>query len=1351
MKHVQFNQSESQSSKSNHRVYESDSDDESFISEQYYNQAIATSNQPESSSSVSSNQPAPQFIFRSPVVNPQIEASKLPVAAQSMLALSKSVKSISIPSEPQVMLSNETTSNPSTSNQDGSIRVKLVLDSGSSVHTCNDASILSNMHQVSTPLLIKDANGHLSQYTHKGTMQVRVTINSQEKLIHINDVYYAPKCPVNLLSVACLVKHGKHVTFFVDDAIITRKKDSHITMSFQRVNNIYVAYVKAVPQHELVLQQSNNEHLILPAIESKATSKLLQWHQRLGHTSSSGILKMMHSPYIADLKLEGDEASLKNLPSCLTICQACALGKSHRKEFHSTNVHTTAINILDRVHSDIFGPVESRSAQGHRYMLTIMDERSRKSYVWPLQHKSEAAQLIIDWCKRVHTETTKKLVEFHSDNGTEFVNSTLKDYFTDQGTLFTTTTVATPQHNGFAERLNRTLWESTRAMLAHGNLPKVLWKEAMLTANYIRNYRPTAVLKDVPPNSAWKKEVYLLRNVDPTVSMDPKQLECSVKHLRTFGCNVYVHVPEAQRKKLDNVSQRGIFIGYSNDKVGYYHILVLRTRKLIRSRDVTFHEDSFTFAHEYMNGTNKSYDALPESVVQHQDAHESVDEDSVSESESDSELDTDAPQSQLKESKKRTIRVRMRLGDQLIREADVPMDSVEQQSNQVGDSEAKSEEVALRQGNIFGIANSTDASLGAARFDGVRSSNIISGARSSRSQIRAAANGNVLVNYSQPIKSSDNISNLPSITNMPIDEIAPQTYKQAMKSHNRSFWMQAMNKEIQSLVMKQVFKVVDRPAGAHIMKSRWVFTLKPNPEAKSQAEKHIYKGRIVVKGFTQKEGVDYFETFAPVARYKSFRLLFALATNLNYEMKHLDVPTAFLNADLEEDAYMEQPPGYTDGDSSKVWKLLKSLYGTKQAPHNWNKELDQTLKSAKLTRCKADTCIYIKQSKNGNMMLVGVFVDDLLPLYAKCDEQEWNAIQAMLYEKYKIKEVSLDGFILGMRITRDRVNHILKIDQEAYIDKMLKQFGMEDCKPNQIPTLTYKVSMKDGSQSSIASNNIEMNHSELHDAIEGGELDISQTYHDLNLTPYDPHLTALYQQIVGSLNYASISTRPDITYAVHILSCHLRNPGPNHLTAAKAVLRYLKGTKEVGLIFNGKHSMLNSSNLFSVRMDAYSDSDWAGDVDDRHSTNGYVIQLNDSTISWRSKKQSRVALSSCEAEYYALCATMQEVMWFTQFLHELLAFDQRYQPLQSTPIHTQLHVDNQAAIQLSKYDVHHDRTKHIPLRYHFVREEIKNNQVQVVYISTENQLADIFTKGLGKILFNTFRGKIMSGDSTFKA
>jgi len=374
--------------------------------------------------------------------------------------------------------------------------------------------------------------------------------------------------------------------------------------------------------------------------------------------------------------------------------------------------------------------------------------------------------------------------------------------------------------------------------------------------------------------------------------------------------------------------------------------------------------------------------------------------------------------------------------------------------------------------------------------------------------------------------------------------------------------------------------------------------------------------------------------------------------------------------------------------------------------------------------------MYVKKSKNGHVIIVGVFVDDLIPSYSIEDLLEWNEIQKYLFDKYQIKDVGNSTLILGMRITRDRKNKILKIDQSDYIQKMLNDYNMQDCKLNQTPTTSYKLSLKDCNKL------VESNH--VND-------DTTKGVNNNNLSR-DPKLLHFYQQLIGSLNYASICTRPDITYAVHILSLYLQNPGPNHVTAAKTVLRYLKGTNEIGLIFSANennimvHSNTKACSSISIHIDAYCDSDWAGDLDDRHSTTGYVIKLNQSTISWKSKKQNKAALSSCEAEYYAVCAAIQEIIWLKQLLNEILQHDINYN---NDSIKINLYVDNQSAIQLSRNDVHHDRSKHIQLRYHFVREEIKYNDIQLHYIPTQYQVADILTKGLNKIAFENLRKNLM--------
>ena len=286
-----------------------------------------------------------------------------------------------------------------------------------------------------------------------------------------------------------------------------------------------------------------------------------------------------------------------------------------------------------------------------------------------------------------------------------------------------------------------------------------------------------------------------------------------------------------------------------------------------------------------------------------------------------------------------------------------------------------------------------------------------------------------------------------------------------------------------------------------------------------------------------------------------------------------------------------------------------------------------------------------------------------------------------------MKDLGDCEWILGMRVIRDRTNRKLYLDQEQYLNKILKQFHMENCNPSTTPEELLKLNKTQQHETQIDSK--------------------------------------LYQSIVGGLMYASISTRPDISHAVNMISRYLGNPGEKHLSAAKRILRYIKGTTNIGLTFTASES------TDQISITAYADADWAGDIDERKSTTGYVIMIGDCPVSWVSKKQSTISLSSAEAEYMAISSTTQEIKWIRQLLNEL------HICYQQEP--TILNIDNQAAIAISENDVHHARTKHIDIRHHFVREAIKNKEIQLKWVSTHDQLADIFTKGLLKVRFHYLR------------
>ena len=1239
--------------------------------------------------------------------------------------------------------------------------IKVGLDSASSINTCNNKKFLFDL-KPSKPYQAKDASGNVTTYDQAGTLKIISLIDNNKKLIEINNVYYAPYCPLNLLSVAHISDNGKYVFFDQDEASIIRKKDSHITMKFNKINNIYVNNFKAlinkenskpimkqekeincklqlvnaatatVIKNNSAESQSNNisemkgnhdtsseQDSNLVASENQPPStlpsinpKLLRYHHRFAHIGFQGLKAIMNSKFITGvdpIKIS-DSIRILSHSSSNILCHGCAVGKSHRKPFHSAD-HSPkpALQILDRVYADIIGPFNVLGLHNEKYVLVLLDEKSGKGWNFSLQHKSEVPQLIINWSKQIQNETKKKLIEFHSDNGTEFVNSTLKEYFISEGILSTTTTTYTPQHNP-VERYNRTIEDGSKSMLAHGNITTRFWPEAIETAVYIRNHCISRKNDAMPPNSIWLKDIYLIKNKEQRdLCIDDRHFQCDAKHLRTFGCNVYVHTPDALRKKLDKNSEQGIFIGYSQHKAGYYKILVLNSKKVIRSRDVLFNEDQFSFIQDFnsfnYNNNNNNNNTMFKNK-------ESKADTSSDDSESEDEIKSHRDENDNDRVSDHEFGIEAESDDELKIDADNNIES----NPPTSPSESESE---------------SDSSPFLASASARPTSSIPSHFTRSRSHLASAYN------------SSDDAAMMAILETERIEQDIdddidiPKTYRQAINGNQRKLWLTAIDKEKKSFIEKEVFELVTRPKNVNIVKSKWVFALKPNngSSSLSSPSRYIYKARLVARGYTQLYGVDFFDTFSPVMKLKSFRNVLALATILDYEIKHLDVPTAFLNAELKEDIFMEQPEGFSNGDKNYVWKLKKSLYGTKQAGLNWNINFDKTLRSTGLHRLKSDNCVYVKQSRTGNFIIVLIWVDDAIPCYHISDESEWLEIKLVLEKKYNIKEITDDVHILGMRIIRDRQNRTLKLDQLDYIRKMLKEFNMNNSRPNQTPTSSYKLSKKDcptnivDNTQGVNNNNNNKNNSNNNNNNRVQEI-------------------RFYQQLVGSLNYASICTRPDTTYAVHTVSLFMTNPGEKHLSACKTLLRYYQGTAELGLTYNANYSINTNQQLLMPRnpsqfhfiIDAYSDSDWAGDLDNRHSTTGYIIKLNGNTISWRTKKQNKVALSSCEAEYYAMASCIQELIWMRQFLHELLKYDPRYH---KDCININLYVDNQSAIQLSKNDMHHDRSKHIELRYHFIREEIKFNNIHVTYIDTANQLADILTKGLSKIIFNKLRERIM--------
>ena len=447
-----------------------------------------------------------------------------------------------------------------------------------------------------------------------------------------------------------------------------------------------------------------------------------------------------------------------------------------------------------------------------------------------------------------------------------------------------------------------------------------------------------------------------------------------------------------------------------------------------------------------------------------------------------------------------------------------------------------------------------------------------------------------------------------------------------------------------------------------------------------------FKARLVAQGYSQEYGVDYDEVFAPVARYDSIRSVLAIGTQLNLEIHQMDMKSAFLNGELDEEIFMRQPVGFEDKDHpEKVCRLNTSLYGLKQSARCWNLVIDSYLKSKHYKQNAADPCVYYKHEViNGKdvIVIIAVYVDDSI----LCS----NVIRVLDVEKkhlssrFEMDDRGEIHYILGMTVNRDRQRKILTIDQKCYLQNVLLRFGMENCKPMSTPV--------DSTAKFVSLSNDE-----------------------------EPTDVTLYQAAIGSLNYAAICTRPDLSTAVGMLSKFMQNPGKEHWVGIKRVLRYIRGTLSHGLVYSSSDSF---------RLLAYSDSDWAGCAETRKSTSGYISRIGNCTVSWKSKKQPIVALSTTEAEYIALCAATQEIVWLRRLLEGV-------DHAQGGA--TVVYEDNQGAMCLSRNPKDHSRTKHIDVKYHYVRENVEKEVIDVCYIPTADMLADTLTKGLAKPKFEKFR------------
>lgn len=506
----------------------------------------------------------------------------------------------------------------------------------------------------------------------------------------------------------------------------------------------------------------------------------------------------------------------------------------------------------------------------------------------------------------------------------------------------------------------------------------------------------------------------------------------------------------------------------------------------------------------------------------------------------------------------------------------------------------------------------------------------------------------------------------------------PITYEEAMARPDSHLWLKAMIEELESILAAKTWDLCPLPDGR--VPIGCVFNYRIKRKADGSIDR--YKARMCAQGCTQRKGIDYTETFAPVARLSSLRTLLAIVAAEDLELHQMDVKTAFLNGDLTEDIYMKQPKGFVHaGKEDLVCKLNKSLYGLKQAGRAWYKKIDSALLGLGFSALPADNCVYIQRSDEDTVYIL-LYVDDIL--IACRVLSKLTSIKKELSSLFCMKDIGQAEYILGLQITRDRANRTLTLCQSQYIDTIVKRFGMEDSHPESTPCALG--------------------------------LDLRKAVGEMKAEEAEKMRNVPYSSAVGAIMYAMLGTRPDIAYAVSVLSQFMHDPRLEHWKAVKRVLRYLKGTRDHKLVYDGGEFPY---------FHGYTDSDWANDKADRRSTCGYVFFLHGGAINWRSRKQHSVALSSLEAEYVAACEAGRDAAHWRSFLSELGS-----PLLQPGPI--TIHCDNQGAIALAKNPEHHDRSKHIDIQYHWVRDQVLKGLIRLDYTFTGSMIADVLTKPLAR-------------------
>jgi len=1025
--------------------------------------------------------------------------------------------------------------------------------------------------------------------------------------------------------------HSSHSSFKLNDILHCPQASANL-LSIQKFcidNSCYFIltsshyFVKDLKTHTLLLEgksenglyplrfggkllKSNKTFTALLGI--KTTS--LMWHFRLGHPSLEIVNRV-----VKDKHLPVSVFDFHNTAAC----NSCQLGKSKKQPFHNST--RVSLHPLDLIHSDVWtSPITSIS--GFKYHVIFIDDFSRFTWIYPLYNKSEVFDSFVKFKLQVENQFSNKIKQFQSDGGGEYVSNHFQSFLTKHGIIHRKSCPYTSPQNGIAERKLRHILETGLTLLAHSQLSNKYWVDAFITAVHLINRLPTPTLQLMSP-------FFKLYNREP-----------NYQELRVFGCLCYPLLRPYGLHKLEYRSKPCLFLGYHH---AGYKCLDPVTNKVYLSRHVVFNEASFP-------AQDQAVSLLPSKVSAKGDAPFILPVHFPS-------IHLPSTQSPSPSFATCTSPASPPLSSPLPPPAASPQPTSPDTLSPIFPSPPTSPTTSptslspsLQPLSISPLIPSFP-NPPTSTFDTSLPLSATFPAPPSHSMVTRSRTGSL-----RPKSFSDY-----KLFHSQFSETEPSSYSKAVLDPK---WQAAMQLEFDALMSNGTWSLCPRPLHHNIIQNKWVYRIKRHADGTIER----FKARLVAKGFDQRSGIDYTETFSPVIKPSTIRVILTLAVHFSWDIRQLDVSNAFLQGNLLEEVYMEQPRGFVNKSHPDfVCRLHKALYGLKQAPRAWFTRFSTFLLDIGFTASLVDTSLFIFCSGQIQLYLL-VYVDDIILTGSHL--AAISALICRLQAEFPLKDLGPLHFFLGIQVTRSPQG--LHLCQTKYINDLLTKTNMSGAKPANSPCPSgSKLSRHDGSPL--------------------------------------PDPTA-YRQIVGALQYCTL-TRPDIAYSVNQLCQHLHAPCSTHWTAAKRVLRYLQGSSDHGLFYTKSNLQLN----------AFCDSDWAGCPDDRRSTTGFAVFLGDCLVSWSAKKQAVVSRSSTEAEYRSLSTTTAELFWLRMLFKELCI------SLTVAPV---LWCDNISALALASNPVFHARTKHIEVDYHFIREKVFNRDIILKFISTLDQVADVFTKGL---------------------